>query len=174
MNETHRQILEARARILAAPAERGITADGRIETLRFSLAGEEYAFPTESIRAVVPLKDIEPIPCTPPFVTGLMNVRGQLVAVICIGQLFGLNRERLSEVRKVIILSSGESELGITAERVAGIFSIAVAELQSFVPTFEGIRGELTRGVTADGLIVLDALKLLAHPAIVIREEAAG
>jgi purine-binding chemotaxis protein CheW len=174
MNETNRQILEARAKVLACPPVDEKGAAGRFDTVRFSLAGEEYALATNSVRVVVPLKDLAPIPCTPAFVMGLMNVRGQLVTVINIGDLFGLNRQAISESSKVIIVHAGGSECGIVADAVLGIVPVKADELQITVPTFEGIRQELTRGVTPDGLIVLDALKLLAHPAIIVREEVPG
>ena len=42
------------------------------------------------VREVYPLKDYTPLPCTPPFVLGLVNVRGQIISVIDIKKFFDI------------------------------------------------------------------------------------
>jgi len=64
-------ILRARARALARPRERTPVAEASLELLEFRLAQECYALETRYVREVYPLKDLTPLPCTPPFVLEL-------------------------------------------------------------------------------------------------------
>lgn len=76
------QILRDRAHLLARPPEQAATADTQLEVLEFRLAQERYAVETRHVREVCPLKDLTPLPCTPPFVLGVVNVRGCILPVL--------------------------------------------------------------------------------------------
>ncbi len=174
MNETIRKILEARAEVLAREVNPGDEGAECFDAIRFSVANEHYAFAADVVREVVPIKEISPIPCAPNCVCGMINVRGQILTVVDLGRLFGVRAENHCEAKKVIVLRSGDTGVGVIADSISGIISVKSGKLQASVPTFEGIRQELTCGITADGLVVLDAGKLLAHPALVAEEGGLG
>lgn len=50
---------------------------------------------SEYVREIYPLKEFTPIPCTPPFVLGIINVRGQILSVIDIKKFFDLPEKGL-------------------------------------------------------------------------------
>src|SRR5690242_86354 len=68
--EQWHDILAHRARQLAEPPEQE-TEVQLIEVVSFLLAYETYAIETAYVREVYPLKDLTPLPCTPPFVAGI-------------------------------------------------------------------------------------------------------
>jgi purine-binding chemotaxis protein CheW len=175
MNESTRQILEARAQALAQPRESADSRGGvKIEVVTVSICNESYAFAAQSVREVLPMKDVSPLPCTPPFICGMINVRGQILTVIDIRPLFGLRADEGSGGERVIILRAGDKEAGLLADAITGLRVIDAEQLQASLPTFDGMRQDLTRGVVKDGLVLLDALKLLSHPAFVVCEEVSG
>lgn len=59
-----------------------IALDGTAKLLTFSCGGQEYGLHVELAREVVGLQDIDPIPMTPNFIEGVMNLRGKIVAVM--------------------------------------------------------------------------------------------
>jgi purine-binding chemotaxis protein CheW len=79
--EETRRILETRARALAKPPPKTDETE-RLELLTFGLAGESYGVETRVVREVCQLKDLAAVPCTPSFVAGVMNLRGQILAVL--------------------------------------------------------------------------------------------
>jgi purine-binding chemotaxis protein CheW len=167
-----RRILRARAQTLAREPVQ--PADGPVlEVVEFLLAGERYAIETAYLREVQPLKDLTPVPCTPAFVRGIINVRGQILAVMDLKKLFDLPEEGLHDLHKVLIVQTADMELGILADDVIGNRSIPVSALQPGLPTLTGIRAEYLKGVTADRLAVLDAGKLVADKKLVVDEEVA-
>lgn len=48
---------------------------------------------------------------------------------------------------------------------------IPLGDIQPPLPTLTGIREEYLKGVTAERIVILDAEKLLSHPAILVHEE---
>jgi len=175
MNETTRRILEERARDLARPREDivGKPVDA-MSVVCFDVGNEQYAFATHSVRETLPLRDVSAIPCTPPFVRGIINLRGQILTVLDLRPLFGLSPRNASEDQYVVVLRTGGSEAGIVADRITGLRAMKREELQATLPTFDEIRQDVIDGVARDGLVILDAAKLLSHPVIVVNEEVAA
>ncbi len=173
MTPEKRKILETRAAALALPRGASDPA-GDLQVVQFSLGSETYAVESSYIREVCPLKDFSPIPCTPAFILGMMNVRGQILTVLNLGSLFDVGKTSLSDLNKVLILRDGAVEMGIVADAILGIRLLSSDDLQTSIPTLEGFRAELLRGVTADQMILLNAAKLLTHQSIIVNDEAAA
>lgn len=168
--EEEKKILRQRARALAKePEKKG--AGEEIEIIEFLLAQERYAMDASHVREVYPLNDLTPVPCTPPFVLGIINVRGQIISVIDLKKLFGLPDKGLGDLNKVIILKSDAMEFGVLADVIVGFRTMPLAGLQQVIPTLTGVREEYLMGVTEDRLIVLDAEKIMSDRKIVVNEE---
>ena len=165
-------ILKTRAQALAQAPEQ-VAATECLEVVTFLLAYETYCIETTCVREVYPLKDLTPLPCTPPFVAGIVNVRGKVISVIDIKKFFDLPEKGLTDLNKVIILSDGVMEFGILADAVLDVRNIPLGKIQSGPPTLTGIRGDYLRGVTAERLVILDAAKLLTDNNIIVHEEFA-
>ena len=159
--EEARKILKDRAQALARKPQPNAAGES-LEILEFRLAYESYAIEACFVREVCPLKDFTPVPCTPPFVLGIVNVRGQILSVIDLKKFFELPEKGLSDLNKVIIAHNRDVEFGILADAVAGVRAIPVAEIQPPLPTLTGIRQEYLKGVTRERLVVLDGAKLLS------------
>ena len=169
--EKEKQILKARAQALARDTGREEMALERLEILEFILAYERYGIEISYVCETLPLKEITPVPCTPPFVLGLINVRGRIVSVLDIKKFFDLPEKGLTDLNKVIIVHDGEMEFGILADVICGVRTFPLAELQPSLPTLTGIREEYLKGVTKERLVVLDGKKLLNDTKIVIHDK---
>lgn len=165
------QILRERALALAVETPAAAEAGAEVEVLEFVLAQEHYAFETAWIREVYPLKELTPLPCTPRFVLGIINIRGRIMSVIDIKRFFDLPERGLTDLDKAIILQDGAMEFGILADQIVGTRWLPVAQIQPPLPTLTGIRSEYLKGVTAQRLILLDAGRLLTARALVVDEE---
>jgi len=168
------RILRARAQALACPMAEPSSAEGSIQAVVFLLAGETYAIELRYVREVYPLTDFTPVPCTPAFVLGIVNVRGQILSVIDLRYLFELPRIGLTELNKIIILCSRDMELGILADAVLGVQDISRDRIQPDLPTLTGIRHAYLEGVTPDRWVVLDGGRLLSDKALIVNEQVAG
>ncbi|MBI2748072.1 MAG: purine-binding chemotaxis protein CheW [Burkholderiales bacterium] len=172
--EETKEILKARARALAREPRPAQEAADAIEVIEFVVGQERYAVESACVREIYPLNELTPLPCTPPFVLGVVNVRGQILSVIDVKKFFDLPEKGLTDLNKVVVLHSESMEFGVLADRVAGTRVVPLRELQPSLPTLTGIREEYLRGVTADRTVILDAGKLLSDPKIVVHEQVAA
>lgn len=162
--------LKARAQALAQVPEQ-VAATKCLQVVTFLLAYETYGIETACVREVYPLRNLTPLPCTPPFVAGIVNVRGQVISVIDIKKFFDLPEKGLTDLNKVIILSDGMMEFGILADAIVNVRDIPLEKIQSGLPTLTGIREDYLRGITAERLVILDAAKLLTDNNIIVHED---
>ncbi|MFA5371548.1 MAG: chemotaxis protein CheW [Sideroxydans sp.] len=169
--EDTQRILKERARTLAREAVSAEAADASIEVIEFLLAHERYAIASEYVREVYPLEDITPLPCTPAFVLGIVNLRGEILPVIDIKKFFDLPEKGLTNLNKVIVLESADMVFGILADEISGVRRIPRAGIQPSLPTLTGIREDYLLGVTAERVVILDAEKLLNDEKLIVQEK---
>ncbi|MBN2289735.1 MAG: purine-binding chemotaxis protein CheW [Candidatus Glassbacteria bacterium] len=166
-----KKLLRARAHSLSRELETKKTDEKFLEILDFTLAYETYAIETAYIREIYPLKSFTPLPCTPQFVLGLVNVRGQILPVIDIKKFFNLPEKGLTELNKIIILKKDSMEFGILADLILGVCSLPIGKIQSPSGMMSVVNEKYLKGVTDERIVILDAEKLLSDTEIVVNEE---
>jgi purine-binding chemotaxis protein CheW len=163
-----RAILRGRAYAFAREPNIVDTAMESLDIIEFRLASETYGIASAFVREVYPLKDFTPLPGTPPFVLGIINVRGQILSVVDLKTFFNLPARGLGELNQVIILRDNRMEFGILADDILGTYAIPLEAIQPAPPTVSGIGAEYLRGVTAERVIILDAAHILGDEQIII------
>jgi purine-binding chemotaxis protein CheW len=156
---------------LARPLQRAARVGTTFELLEFRLAQECYAIETQWVREVSTFKDLTPLPCCPPFVLGIVNVRGRVLPVLDLKKFFDLPEKGLTDLHRIILVSGNDLELGLLADTIVGVRSIPAADLQGSLPTLTGVRSDYLKGVTAERLVVLDLARILADTKIIVHEE---
>lgn len=169
--EEKRTVLRSRAKRLSQEIESKGRDEEYFEVLEFLLAHETYAIETPFIREVYPMTEITPLSCTPAFVFGLVNIRGQILTVIDMKKFFDLPERGITNLNKIIVVRKDAMELGILADEIIGIRNIPVNGLQPPLSTLTGIHAEYLKGVTGERLIVLDMERFLTDRRLIVNEE---
>jgi purine-binding chemotaxis protein CheW len=170
-NESKRQVFSRRAKALALETRDTASERPGIGIVEFRLAHEKYAVESIYVREVLPLKEQTPLPDTPSFVQGIINVRGQILSIIDLRVLLDLPRPAPTRATRVIVLKSGDMELGIVADAVVQSRFVLLDELHPALSTMTGFRETCLRGIVDGDLAVLDVARLLANPAIIVNEQ---
>ncbi len=160
--------LKERARILSLEARSNEAGEEYIEIVEFLLAQERYGIETRHIREVYPLKELTPLPSTPPFVLGVVNARGRIVPVVDIKTIFGLPDRGLTDLNKLIIVRANGVELGLVADTIVGVQRVPLHDIQPSLPTLSGIRAEYLKGVTKERKVIIDAEKVLLDEKLLV------
>ena len=168
------RILRARAHTLARALRPAPAAGTMLELLEFRLGSERYALETRHVQDVHPLRELTPLPCTPPFVLGIVNVRGRILPVLDLKKFFDLPERGLTDLHRIILVRGNGLELGLLADVIVGVRSVAADDLQSSLPTLSGIRADYLKGVSVERLVVLDLDRMLSDPKIIVHEEVEG
>lgn len=163
--------LRERAQAMARPPQSAPAAGTMLELLEFHLASERYALESRHVQEVHPLRELTPLPCTPPFVLGIVNVRGRILPVFDLKKFFDLPERGLTDLHRIILVRGNGLELGLLADVIVGVRAIAADSLQPSLPTLTGIRADYLKGVNDERLVVLDIDRILADPKIIVHEE---
>ncbi len=159
--ERARAVLEERARLLArvpAPAARAAEV---VEVVTFGVAGERYAVAARYVREVVRLTEPTRLPGTLDYVAGIVNLRGEIVAVFDPRPFFGLTSGGEAKPSRILVLGGDRVEFGLLTDAVHEVLPLRMEDIWPPSDTVAGPGREYLLGVTADALVVLDGAKLL-------------
>jgi purine-binding chemotaxis protein CheW len=165
-----RRILEDRARALAGALVAEERAD-TVELVVLTVGSERYGVDADRVREIRSLAELTPVPGTPPFWVGVVNVRGTLYPVLDLHRYLDLpGADSGDQTRKVVLVSAAGLAVGLMVEEASGVRPVAA---DAVGPPLGGASEALTatvRGVTDDLLTILDVEALLADPRLVVRE----
>ena len=109
--------------------------------LTFSLAKEEYGIGILKIKEIIGLMPITPVPRTPEFVKGVINLRGKVIPVIDLRLRFGLHAEDYTDRTCIVVVeirgASTVVEIGIVVDSVSEVLNITPADIEPS-PVFGG------------------------------------
>jgi len=148
-----------------------MTHEDVLHIVEFTLAGERHALEAVHVQEVLVLEQVAKVPCTPAFVHGIINLRGRILSIIDMRVFFDLPREQSALHATVLVVNSMDMEMGILADQVVGAYPLSRNTIHPPSSDTTGIRAAYLHGVAGTDLIVLDALKLLQDPALVVNEE---
>jgi Chemotaxis signal transduction protein len=136
--------------------------------LSFTLDSESYCMDILKVKELMGMTSITPLPRTPSFIKGVINLRGQIIPVIDLRLKFGLAFKDYTKRTCIIVVEvtySGEYVLmGIVVDAIQDVVSIPEEKLSKIPYVSARIKSEYIRGVadTPEGMkIVLDVLKVL-------------
>ncbi len=104
-------------------AEKSMTYD----VVEFDLCGEKYALDINLAREIVEMMPITPIPCSPDYLRGIMNLRGEITNIINITTILGLPARDENSGNKIIVLSAeatGGENIGVIVDDVQSVIQI--------------------------------------------------
>ena len=157
-----RTVLEARARALARPAHADVANDA-IDVVCVQIAKQRYALEAAQVREVFRLADFAQLPGAQPPVFGVTVWRGDLLLLLDVRRALGLSSTALNDLRHVVVLEGKTAPVAILVDEVQGMATIRATDVR---PTTgrNGAAREFVRGVTSDGVIVLETHALLRVP----------
>jgi purine-binding chemotaxis protein CheW len=171
MNEEAREqkILAERALLLSRQTNEPASSAESLELLEFKLAGERCAVETAFVEAVLPLRELTPLPGAPDHVLGIVYVRGRVFCLNNLARLLGLPNEGLNERDTLILLRKPGMELAVLAEEILGSRSVDRARIHAIASNGNADR-KYVLGVTDEGTSFLDAAALLDDPRLVVNQ----
>jgi purine-binding chemotaxis protein CheW len=141
----------------------------REQYLAFTVGGEIFAMDIRSIREVIQFSGITEVPLMPPFIRGVINLRGAVVPVIDLCVRFGRPVTAVAQRTCIVILELAQgdtaAELGVMVDNVSEVLSIAASEIEPAPAFGNDLRTEFIAGVAKVGdhfVILLDVDHVLS------------
>lgn len=101
------------------------------EFLTFTLGPEEYAIDILRVQEIRGYDQVTAIANSPPFIKGVINLRGAIVPIIDLRIKFNLPNITYDQFTVVIILNVGERIVGVVVDSVSDVLAL---EAQSIKP----------------------------------------
>jgi purine-binding chemotaxis protein CheW len=161
-----RKILEERARAIAKPASQQLH-EMRDQYLRFRLgAVERYGIPYHYLEELVYVGNLTRVPCTPAFVAGVVNHRGELLTILDLKQFFRMSALALDDEARIIVVKHAGMRVGLLVDAVDGNEEYQDIELSPPLIS-EGVSNmEYVLGIHIGSVTLLNLAAILGDPAL--------
>ncbi len=110
----------------AANAPRESAKGGKF--LSFFLAGEEYGLEILKVHEIISMLPITRVPRTPPFVRGVVNLRGKVIPIMDLRLKFGMDAGGAESC--IIVVQLRGVQIGIVVDRVSEVLNISASDIE--------------------------------------------
>ena len=133
----------------------------------FKIGNEEFGVEISQVREIVRLLDITYMPKAPEFIEGVVNLRGQIVAIIDLAKRLGIASNPRGENTRIIIVELKENIVGMIVDSVSEVLRLSSEGIEDVPGLIETeVPEHYIRGVgkLPDRLLVLlDLDHVLSH-----------
>lgn len=137
--------------------------------LNFTLEKESYCMEILKVKELMGMTDITPLPQTPAFIKGVINLRGQIIPIIDLRLKFGMDflayHKRTSIIVVELELGGDIVLMGLVVDSIQEVIAIPDEKISVLPYINTKVKAEYVRGVaeTPEGMkIVLDVHKILS------------
>lgn len=138
--------------------------DRELQLVIFQLGREEFAVDVSQVREIIRMQEITRMPKAPSFVEGIINLRGQIIAVLDLAQRLSLeSAERDSETR-IIVVEAGDAKVGMIVDSVSEVMRISEEEVEPSPALAADVEAVYIKGVVKRDnrlIILLDLARVL-------------
>ncbi|MEW6691224.1 MAG: chemotaxis protein CheW [Pseudomonadota bacterium] len=148
---------------------------GQHKVLAFTLGGERFGIEIGAIKEIIEYRALTAVPLTPDTISGVLNLRGDVVPVISLARRLGLEPAAVGKRTCILVIEAREGEfsldLGIVVDMVNEVVDVEGADIEP-APAFgtsipaDYIGGMLRRGEDFTALLALE--RVLAIPELMV------
>lgn len=133
------------------------TDDPILQWVTFKLDSETYGINVMQVQEVLRYTEIAPVPGAPPYVLGIINLRGNVVTVIDTRQRFGLSPDHITDQTRIVIIEAEGQVLGILVDSVSEVVYLRQSEIETTPNIGNDEKGRFVQGVCNknDELLIL-------------------
>ncbi len=126
-----------KSNVIGQAVERASNREGKY--LTFSLDQEEYGIGILKVKEIIGMMRITPVPQTPDFVKGVINLRGKVIPVIDLRERFGMAPAAYTERTCIVVVEidspTGKLHIGIVVDSVSEVVNIKSGDIED-TPAF--------------------------------------
>lgn len=131
------------------------TADS-LEILCFRVADEVYGIDIMELKEIIKPRETTEVPHAPPFIAGVISLRGIIIPVFVLRERLGMCREEAGGKERIIVVKKGEGLCGVLVDEVTQVVRIAADTVEHPPAVLDGIDREFVSGIGRhEGKIVI-------------------
>lgn len=129
--------------------------------LTFLLGDEEYAVDILSVQEIKSWATVTPVPQSPSYMLGVINLRGAIVPIVDLRRRFDLPPQEVKATTAVVIVSAeagdGAKVVGLVVDRVSEVYHLGADQIQPSAEISAEIDATFIQGLAKieDDLVIL-------------------
>jgi purine-binding chemotaxis protein CheW len=138
-----------------------------IQLVGFRLDGADYAIPITKIQEIILMKPVTRLPQVPPFIEGLINLRGVVIPVISLRKRFDMPAREVDDETRTIVLSLHDKVVGCIVDSVTRVMRLTGDQIQPAPTTVSTVARNYISGLAKleDRLLIVLDVERLFDPA---------
>jgi len=137
-----------------------------MKMLMFSLGNVFYGVDVNQVREVKNFEGATPVPCTPHYVKGVTNLRGEVIPVIDLRKRIGLSDNKEKEDADIMMIIQDKHPIGITVDSVIEVLTLQKKDIETnpenlIIDSADGVIGIAKHD--KDLIVLLDIIKVLSN-----------
>ena len=144
---------------------KGAIEDPVLQWVTFRLDNETYGINVMQVQEVLRYTEIAPVPGAPPYVLGIINLRGNVVTVIDTRLRFGLQQTETTDQTRIVIIETENQVVGIMVDAVAEVVYLRQSEIETTPNVGNDETAKFIQGVchkNKELLILVDLEKMMS------------
>lgn len=133
--------------------------------LTFFLAGEEYGLEILKVQEIIGMMGVTPVPRTPKFIRGVINLRGKVIPIIELRTKFEMDTVDYTDETCIIVVQTHGLQMGIVVDKVSEVMDIPASDIEDSPSFGDEVRTDYILGIgkSEDRVkILLDIDKVLS------------
>jgi purine-binding chemotaxis protein CheW len=111
----------------------------QLKACTFKVGSHTFSIALEYVKEITEASEIFPLPLTPPYVEGIVHLRGSAIPVISIGKIKNINDDQ-TKAKQLIVLDLGSDKLGIAVSEIPDLSTEFLGELIDVHKIYETYR----------------------------------
>lgn len=140
-------------------------APEEIQLVVFGMGREEFAVEVAQVREIIRMEEITRMPKSPPFVEGIINLRGQIIAVIDLARRLNLPSGERGPETRIIVVEAGDVKVGMIVDSVSEVLRASAEAVEPNPALAADVSAAFLQGVVKHDnrlIILLDLARILS------------
>lgn len=145
--------------------EKGYAVEREMQLVAFRVGREDFGVDVKKVEGVISMVDVTRMPRAPEFVEGIINLRGQIVAVVDLATRLGIEAGERGHTTRIVVVEAQDVKVGLIVE-LPEVINVNRDDIEAS-PTIASsdVSSSFIRGVVKLGerlLILLDVDRVLS------------
>ncbi|MBW7573381.1 chemotaxis protein CheW [Caproiciproducens faecalis] len=134
--------------------------------LTFFIEGQLFAIPSSQVVEIIRMQPITFIPKLPPYVIGVINLRGKIVPLLDIRLKFNKDPKEYDDHTSIIVAETGDLSIGFIVDSVNDVTNVSKNQISDTPRFARDTTNHYVKGIATlneNAVMLLDIAKILSE-----------
>lgn len=118
-----------------------------VQSILFKMGDEYYGLPISLVTEIIKPLPITRFPKSPPYVEGVIDLRGRILPIVNLRKMFGLEPMPLTEESRFVDIQLDRLSIGVVVDEVSEVVRISKKQIEAAPPIVSGVDGKYLNGI---------------------------